>query len=301
MDLRSDVYRESALRAVGLRDFWPANGTCEAPACANRRPEPPPMTPGHARTCRNFHTARHDFIANVFLRLAFEAGVGPCTREDGSAFGVVGSRSAPAGRADVLVRHSTALATGDAVLDSKHWIVDVGFGDPAVTTERARWRACDRAGYVAANVEVTKHYHYRTPGTAQVRALAARAVGAGAAGAAVPLAPVVWPVAGCPYAHATHVLVPFAVETHGCLGQDAIRLLWALATHASGGPDGNVRERGRLFTRFRLLMSLAVTRAVSVQAVSHPNFLREQNALRASLSPVLARSPVGPVAGGVVV
>jgi hypothetical protein len=211
-----------------------------------------------------------------------------------------------------LVRHSTALATGDAELDSKHWIIDVGFGDPAATSEQARWRACDRAGYVAANVEVTKHFHYRTPGTARLRSLAARAVGAGAAGAEVPLAPAVWAPGECLYTHETHVLVPFAVETHGCLGKGAIRLLWGMATHASGGPDGNVAERGRLFQRWRLLASLAVTRAVSVQAVSHPgrilggqadvDLVRAQAAARrGAAGPLLGGRVPGLAAGGEVV
>jgi hypothetical protein len=276
------------------------------------------MTPGHPRVCRHGHTSRHDQVANVLVAdVAPEAHVGTFSREDGHAFhyvissppaGVGDEQLAAAGRADVLVRHSTALSTGDAELDSKHWIIDVGFADPAASTQAARKRACDRAGYAAANVEVAKHHHYRTPGTARERKHAAAAAGCGAAGAVVPPAPAVWAPGECAYHHETHVLVPFAVETHGRLGASATHLLWAMATHASGGPEeGNVAERGRLFRRWRLLLSFAVTRAVSVQAVSHPgrclggqadvDMVRAQNALRAA-GPVLAGLPLGLAAEG---
>jgi hypothetical protein len=273
------------------------------------------MTPGHPRLCRNGHTTRHDFVANVLVAdVAPEARVGTFSREDGHAFhyvissppaGVGDEQLAAAGRADILVRHSTALSTGDAEFDTKHWIIDVGFADPAATTQDARRRACDRAGYAAANVEVEKHFHYRTLGTACARADAAAAMDAAAAGAVVPLAPAVWAPGDCFYHSESHVLVPFAVETHGRLGASAIRLLWAMATHASGGPEGDVAERGRLFRRWRLLLSFAVTRAVSVQAVSHPgrhlagqedvDMVRAQNALRAAGS-VLAGLPLEPAA-----
>jgi hypothetical protein len=276
------------------------------------------MTPGHPRTCRNFHSTRHDFIANILMtEVIKEAGVGTCSREDGSGFlyvicsppaGVGDEQLAAAGRADLLVRHSTALSTGDAELDTKHWIIDVGFGDPAASTCAARDRACDRAGYVAANVEVSKHFKYRTPGTARVRADAAAAAGAAAAGAAVPHAPAVWAPCECLYHHETHTLVVFAVETHGRLGEAALGLLWGLATHASGGPEGDVAERGRLFRRWRLLVSCAVTRAVSVQAVMHPgrrmggqadvDLVRAQLAARRAAGPVLAGLPLEPAGGG---
>jgi hypothetical protein len=315
LDLRTDVYRESCLRAIGLRDFFPVEGLCGAPCCASK---PKPMTPGHRRTCRNFHTSRHDFVANVLLSdVATEAGVGTCSREDGGAFlrvissspaGVGDEQLAAAGRADILVRHSTALSTGDAELNSKHWIIDVGFGDPAASTEHARDRACDRAGYVAANIEVSKHFHYRSPGTARVRADAAAAAGCDAAGAGAPPDFPVWAPSECLYHHETHVLRVFAIETHGRLGEAAVGLLWGMATHASGGPEGDVAERGRLFRRWRLLISCAVTRAVSVQAVMHPgrrmggqadvDLVRAQIAARRAAGPVLAGLPLGPAGEG---
>jgi hypothetical protein len=142
---------------------------------------------------------------------------------------------------------------------------------------------------------------------ARVRADAAAAAGAAAADAVVPPAPAVWAPGDCTYHHESHVLVPFAVETHGRLGASAIHLLWGMATHASGGPEGDVVERGRLFRRWRLLLSFAVTRAVSVQAIAHPgrrlggqadvDLVRAQNALRAA-GPVLAGLPLGLAAEG---
>jgi hypothetical protein len=292
--VRSDVYRLSALRAIGLQDGAPAEGLCSFSNCQRFRR---PLTPLHRRLCGNFHVSRHNFVVTQLAAILKEAAVGPVSAEDGSPFHsfIAGSapgqrqRLEPRGRGDLVVRHSTALSTGDATLDSRHWILDVCFGDPAATSAQASLHSWHTAGWVAASLEAYKHHKYRTPGTpqsatqAQLAALAAaplparpvRPVGpaAAAAAAAAPApaaAPAVWAPADCLYLHESFTLVPFAVETHGRLGASALHLLRALAVHASGGPDGNAAERRRLFQRWRLLLSHTVTRAVSVQAVSHP-------------------------------
>jgi hypothetical protein len=292
--LRSDVYRLSALRAVGLQDGAPADGFCSFSNCQRARR---PLTPLHRRLCGNFHVSRHNFVVKQLAEILTEAAVGPVSAEDGSPFHsiVAGSapgqrqRAEPSGRGDLVVRHSTALSTGDATLDSRHWILDVCFGDPAATSALANLHSWHTAGWVAACLESYKHQKYRTPGTpqsatqARLAALAAapppartlRPVGpaAAAAAAAAPApaaASAVWAAEDCLYLHESFVLVPFAVETHGRLGASALHLLRALAVHASGGPNGNAAERRRLFQRWRLLLSHTVTRAVSVQAVSHP-------------------------------
>jgi hypothetical protein len=144
---------------------------------------------------------------------------------------------------------------------------------------------------VVACLEAYKHHKYRTPGTPQAFSqarvaalaalpapaallrpvdLAAAASAHAATGRALATAPAVWAPQACLYLHESFLLVPFAVETHGRLGASALRLLRALAVHASGGPDSAACERRRLFQRWRLLLSHAVTRAVSVQAASHP-------------------------------
>jgi hypothetical protein len=66
----------------------------------------------------------------------------------------------------------------------------------------------------------------------------------------------------------SYAFVPFAVETYGCMGSAAVELLEALATHASGGPQGDKVQRASLLRLFRRMISVSVARAVSRQALT---------------------------------
>jgi hypothetical protein len=263
--LSSPDYRSGQLRRAHLEGEWPVEGLCAAPQCARRHGHAGvALTPEHKSLCLQGSTARHNAFALTCCGIIGEARVGDRRRENADAFRVrpVGSgpsqRLEPVGRGDLVVIHSRALATGDAELDGKHWILDFSIGNPAATKYREHaWR---EAGYTAAAVERHKHLKYRTPGTR-------RPPPRGAAGGPLP-APL-WQPDDCLYASESYVLLPFVAETHGRLGATAERVLLALAVHAAGGPDGDKAERCRLFRRWRTLLSVAVTRAVSVQVTSH--------------------------------
>jgi hypothetical protein len=163
---------EKYLRAIGLQDGAPAEGLCSFSNCQRFRR---PLTPLHRRLCGNFHVSRHNFVVTQLAAILKEAAVGPVSAEDGSPFHsfIAGSapgqrqRLEPRGRGDLVVRHSTALSTGDATLDSRHWLLDVCFGDPAAASAQAHLHSWHTAGWVAACLESYKHHKYRTPGTPQ--------------------------------------------------------------------------------------------------------------------------------------
>jgi hypothetical protein len=220
-----------------------------------------------------------------------------------------------AGRTDVSVTH-TGLSTGFADFDRQRLLIDICIGDPA-GVRRLSWHS---QGVAAAGLAAQKYIHYMTPGFptrthAWVRLglLLARPpppahlrpVGLAAAAAAdhrsmaQPAPLLLWQPADCAYGCDSSTLVPFAMETHGGLGAEADRLLRGLATHASGGPgvDGDVAERRRLLHRWRLLLSCSLTRAVSVQAASHPGPRVSPLGVAAASRRHLATSASGPSLG----
>jgi hypothetical protein len=309
--LRTDVYRESCLRAVGLRDGMRSEGSCIWAACQRRGTC---LCAVHRRLCGYYSHSRHNIIVRDVADFIREAGVSLVSVEDGTPFHarMAGThRAVPLGRGDVVVRHDTTLSTGSALWDSLHWIIDVSFGDPA--SSAVREHAWHTAGFVAAGIGAYKHHKYRSPGTSTSETLARRAAvvalppsmtpvepqGPAALAAAalvrgpLPAAPALWAPADCLYAHDTHVFMPFEVETHGRLGPGAHRLLRALAIHATGGPGrgGNAAARGRLLQRWHTRLSCAVTMAVSLQSVSHPGPILSAAAVDAAAA---ARRSGGP-------
>jgi hypothetical protein len=290
----SAAFRLAALRAVGLQDGFPDEGACHHSACENNRTR---LSPLHRRLCAHFKVSRHNAIVRMLLQILREAGISLVRRENSTPFDDrvrANGQIRAVGRGDLVVHYCLPPLMGDAELEQRFLIVDVCVGDPAAT------QSCDASWHspcvAAAGMEAQKHIRYMTPGTPRSHTEARRAIvealppsaaplppaGPAAAAAAeflarrVPTADAVWAPADCEYAHASYVLLPFAMETHGRMGPTASRLLRALAVHASGGPGegGNAAERGRLLHRWRLLLSCALTRAVSVQALSHPGPLR---------------------------
>jgi hypothetical protein len=147
------------------------------------------------------------------------------TEDDSCAYRIVTGPRQPggeerverAGRLDLILRHDTALATGEADLNSRWWALDITIGDTAASTHGARGRACFWPGFVAARAECFKHHHYRTPGTSTSLAAAFRKADDQPPTAADRAAPP-WQPGESIYDSRTHVLVPFAMETHGRLG-----------------------------------------------------------------------------------
>jgi hypothetical protein len=318
--LDSVVFRLSSLRAVGLQEDTPSEGFCRESQCQGHNQR---LSPLHRRLCPYFRTHRHNAICRILVQIIHEADAGLVRQECGSAFrarlGASGQVRA-AGRADISVSH-TGLSTGIAAFDRRQLLIDVCVGDPA----GVRLLSWHSQGVAAAGLAAQKHIHYMTPGFAKrshawvrLGLLLAqppppahlRPVGLAATAAAkhhalarpVPLS--LWQPADCAYAYASNTLVPFAMETHGYLGADADRLLQGLATHASGGPGvgGDVAERRRLLHRWRLLLSCTLTRAVSVQAATHPGPIVSPLGVAAATqrysSSVSTTSASGPSLGG---
>jgi hypothetical protein len=320
-ELDSPVYRLAALRAVGLQGATPDEGFCRESACeaAGTR-----LSPVHRRLCPYFRTSRHNELVRLLETFLHEVYAGLVRREcGGAAFHArVGASGQirDVGRGDLVVHH-TGLSTGVPLLDRMHWIIDVSVGDPAASGVRDHsWHL---PGVTAAGLAASKHVHYKTPGVHQSLLRACRTLVAALppppahlapAGSAAAVATAAyhahvstasearWAPAECVYAHATHVLLPFAVETHGRLGPAASRLLKALAVHGSGGPGagGDVAARGRLLGRWRLLLSCTLARAVSVQASTHPGPVvsplgvaaaSRRSSSSASRAPLLASGP----------
>jgi hypothetical protein len=290
--LSSDVFRLSALRAVGLQDDTPDEGVCHTSACEARGAR---LTPLHRRLCGWYRTNRHHLQVRRWEQCIKESRVGLVQRESTAPFAARlrprSNQVRAVGRIDLMVIHDCALNTGDPELDGKPWALDVCIGGPSASG------VCEysyhTAGATVAMLDASKHFHYRTPGTSKslTRAFRGRVldlppstapkvplVGPAAQAAAAlfsgprPNPQALWTPADCLYDSAAFTLVPLSQETDGRLGPDALRLLRGMATHATGGPgdDGDPVARGRLVQRWLRLLSCGLTRAVSVQALSHP-------------------------------